>query len=221
MQERFPPGGPLPVPFLSAIAASHLPEVVGISGSEVSLFLTLCPVSSELLSSVGVLASTLLVEGLPRALRILVFLCALREEHSGLAEDSERPWPAVLRAPLWAGSALQPLACRGWVSGRRERQAGGSVLGVQSAHVRAALGVQSAHARAALLSRAPLRRSRSPFPVSPAPRSFSLVELVSGNAVVLPRASDLRCSDPLCHFSLECHRLLLSPGQKWGDRPVV
>lgn len=72
--------------------------------------------------------STLPVKDLPNpgGLGILVFLCALREESSGRAEDSEGPGPGVLRCPLWAGSALQPVACRGRVSGCRERKAAGA-----------------------------------------------------------------------------------------------
>lgn len=156
--------------------------------------------------------STLPVKDLPNpgGLGILVFLCALREESSGRAEDSEGPGPGVLRCPLWAGSALQPVACRGRVSGCRERKAAGAC--------------------SASSLRMPARLC---FPVPPPPPLPLLAPCASPSLTLpphtacvwerlfLPRASDLRCSDTLCHLPLECHHLLLSLGQKRGDRLVV
>lgn len=210
LQERSPPGGPLPVLFLFVIAASCLPEVAGLFGLEVFLFLALCPVSSELfLGQRFDIYSSRERPSQPRGAGNSCFpLCIKRgEQRARRGLGGAGAWCPEVSSLGRLGSPARRLQRPGfWVS--REKS-GWSVL-----------GVQSAHARAALLSRAP-----PPLPLL-APCASPSLTLPPHTACVwerlfLPRASDLRCSDTLCHLPLECHHLLLSLGQKRGDRLVV
>lgn len=139
------------------IAASCLPEVAGLFGLEVFLFLALCPVSSELfLGQRFDIYSSRERPSQPRGAGNSCFpLCIKRGE--------QRARRGLGRAGAWCpevsslgrlGSPARRLQRPGfWVS--REKS-GWSVL-----------GVQSAHARAALLSRAPP-------PAPPAPCTLRL-----------------------------------------------